>query len=107
MIPHLTSTLMLLPLQIANPIDGLTPNFDAFGGGVKAKALLILAGVWGLAILVAIGYLIRGLLAMGRTRDNNPMAHRQATGEAKAAAYSLAGLFALVAIVGAIAWIAS
>ena len=107
MAPNLLTTFLMVPMKIENPISNLQPDFNAFGADVNSKVMLILAGVWGLAILVAVLYLIRGLLAMGRTRDNNPMAHRQATGEAKAASLALACLFALVPIVGAIAWIAS
>ena len=98
---------ILIPMKIENPIAGLTPDFNAFGADVNSKVMLILGGIWALAILGAIGYLIRGLLSMAQTRDNNPHAHRQSRGEAKAAAIALACLFALVAIVGAIAWIAS
>jgi len=100
--------LRLLVDGISNPLDHVLPDFAIFGAQFTLLWQKLLAGAWGLALVVAVVYLIAGIVEMGKaTQTGNGQAH--AIGRAKAgwAAASLGGLAALSVIVGAILWIFS
>ena len=93
----------LIPTGIPNPIGGIIPDFSIFGAQFNQLWQKLIAGLWAVAIVIAIVYLIAGLLEMGKaTQTGNGQEH--AIGRAKAgwAALSLGALAALSVIVGAV-----
>lgn len=85
-----------------NPLDGVTPDFSIFGAEFTSLWLKLAAGLWALGLLIAIGYLGHGILAIAQNRnDAHPMALRQAKSEAVNASAALGGLIALPVIVTA------
>jgi hypothetical protein len=94
---------LFLAAAIQNPVDGLLPDFQFGGAEFTQLWQKLLAAVWALAIIVAIFYLITGLVAMaGASNDMNPNPQAHALGRAKAlgAFIALVGLAALAVIVG-------
>jgi uncharacterized membrane protein len=94
---------LTLAAQIKNPIDGIVPDFSFGGQQFTELWQKLIAAIWAIAIIVAIVYLIRGLVAMaGASGDLNPspQAHAQGKAKALAAFISLVGLAALAVIVG-------
>lgn len=85
-----------------NPIDGIIPDFSIFGAQFTELWQKLFAGLWGIAIIIAIVFLIRGLVAMSTTSSSNPNAYREGRTQALWAGISLGGLVALGVIVGAI-----
>lgn len=93
----------MLLATIPNPLDGLTPDFSVFGVAFTATWQKLLVGVWAMAIIIAIFFLIRGLVTMGQARGGgHPQEMRHAKTEAVWAGISLGALAALAVIVGAI-----
>lgn len=89
--------------RIENPLDGVLPNFTIFGAEFTALWQKLLAGVWALAIVVSVVFLILGILQMGKASvAQNPQGHKEGRTQAVASAISLGGLAALAVIVGAI-----
>jgi hypothetical protein len=94
---------LLIAAAIQNPMDGILPDFSFGGAEFTQLWQKLLAALWGIGIIVAIVYLIRGLVAMaGASGDMNPNPQAHAQGRAKAlgAFISLVGLAALAVIVG-------
>lgn len=91
-------------LQIANPLDHILPNFTVFGAEFTQLWQKLLAAIWGIAILVAVVYLILGMLSMATASGPaaNPMAHAEGRKKAVMAALALGCLAALAVIVGAV-----
>ena len=58
--------------KVRSPFDGVTPSIDAFGGAFKSKALLLLGGVWFIALMAVAGYYL-----IGATRMNHARRHGQ------------------------------
>lgn len=89
---------------IDNPLNGIIPNFSIFGAEFTQLWQKLLAGVWGIAIIVTIVYLILGIGAMATASgiNANPMAHAEGRKKALGAAIALGVLAALAVIVGAI-----
>lgn len=88
---------------IANPLDGILPDFSFGGAEFTQLWQKLIAAIWALGIVIAIVYLIRGLVAMaGASGDMNPNPQAHAQGRAKAlgAFISLVALAALAVIVG-------
>lgn len=101
--PHLTSPLLTGRLRfIDNPLNGVLPDFAIFGDQFTELWQKLLAGIWGLAIVVAIVYLIIGLLSMGKADSTNPQAYKAGRGQFVWALVALGGLAALAVVVGAI-----
>lgn len=86
---------------IDNPLDGVLPDFTIFGAEFTELWQKILAGIWGIAIIVSIVFLIMGILSMSAAGDN-PQAHKEARKRALMGGVGLAGLAALAVIVGAV-----
>lgn len=84
-----------------NPLNGIVPNFSIFGAQFTAAWQKIGAGLWGVAILIAIFYLGRGVLAIATSNDN-PGSRRIGQHEAARGAMALGGLVGLAVIVGAV-----
>jgi hypothetical protein len=94
---------LILATQIKNPIDGIVPDFSFGGQQFTELWQKLIAAIWAIAIIVAIVYLIRGLVAMAGASGDlnpNPQAHAQGKAKALAAFSSLVGLAALAVIVG-------
>ncbi|GAB7190760.1 hypothetical protein NUM3379_14670 [Kineococcus sp. NUM-3379] len=90
-----------------NPLDGIIPDFSIFGAEFTEVWQKIAAGLWGIAILIAVYQLGGGILAIAQNRDGHPVALRAAKREAQAAALALGGLVCLGVIVGAIIFLFS
>ena len=85
-----------------NPLDGVTPDFSVFGTEFTSMWLKLAAGLWGIGMLIAIGYLGHGILAIAQSRnDAHPMALRHSKTEVVNASAALGGLIALPVIVTA------
>jgi len=85
---------------VENPLDNIVPNFTIFGAQYTAIWEKLAAGLWGLAILVAIGYLGHGILGIATgSREGHPGQLRVARQEATRAGIALGGLIALAVIV--------
>ena len=88
---------------IDNPLNGILPNFDIFGVQFTALWQKLLAGAWGMAIVIAIVFLLIGLTSMATaTAGSNPMDYKIGRTKAIWAGISLGLLAALVVIVGGI-----
>jgi hypothetical protein len=94
---------LLVAMAIKNPLDGILPDFSFGGAEFTQLWQKLVAAAWAIGIIVAIVYLIKGLVAMaGASGDMNPnpQAHAQGKAKAMAAFFSLIGLAALAVIVG-------
>lgn len=85
-----------------NPLDGIIPNFSIFGAEFTELWQKIIAGLWGLAIIAAVVFLIIGLVTMGQNSSSDPQAVAEGKKTALRAGISLGALVALGVIVGAI-----
>ena len=93
----------LVPQAIPNPLDGILPDFTVFGAKFTALWQKLLGGLWALAILAAIAYLIRGLLGIAQHRGGgHPSQVAESRKEATMALASLGSLAALAVIVGVV-----
>lgn len=93
--------------EIPNPVEGVVPDFTIFGAEFTDLWQKLLAGVWGIALVIAVLFLIVGILAMGKNSDSNPHEYKKGRTQAMWAGISLGGLAALAVIVGAILAIVS
>lgn len=88
---------------IENPLNGILPNFDIFGVQFTQLWQKLLAGTWGIAIVIAVVFLIIGISSMATaTAGGNPMDYKVGRTKAIWAATALGLLAALVVIVGGI-----
>lgn len=95
-------TLAILPM-IDNPLDGILPDFNIFGLEFTQLWQKILGGLWALAIIGAVIFVIIGVGNMAvATSGSNPAAYKDARTQAMWAGISLGVLAALAVIVGAI-----
>ncbi|WP_251054632.1 hypothetical protein [Microbacterium sp. ISL-59] len=101
----MTITEVIVHAAIDNPLDGVLPDFSIFGVQFTALWQKVLAGIWGLALVFSVGYLIWGIVQMGKSDDGNPNAYKQGRKAAMAAGIALACLAGLTVIVGAILFI--
>ena len=84
-----------------NPLDGIVPDFTIFGAEFTAIWQKLGAGLWGLAILIAVGFLGHGILGIAMNRNSgHPGSLRESKREALNAGVALGGLIALAVIVG-------
>ena len=83
-----------------NPLDGIAPDFTIFGTQFTAIWEKLAAGLWGLGILVAVGFLGHGILGIAMNRHGgHPSSLRESKREALNAGIALGGLIALAVIV--------
>ncbi len=82
-----------------NPLTGIIPDFTVFGAQFTSIWMKLAAGLWGLAILVAIGFLAQGILGIAHNRGGHPGQLRESKKEATNASIALAGLIMLGVIV--------
>lgn len=90
-----------------NPIDGIIPDFTIFGAEFTNIWQKLFAGLWGLAIIAAIVFLVQGFFKLGASGETNPTGVAEAKKQIIRSAASLGGLVALAVIVGAVIAIAS
>ena len=83
-----------------NPLNGIIPDFAIFGAEFTAIWQKLAAGLWGLAIIIAIGYLGHGVLGIAQNRGGHPGNLRESKKEALNAGIALGGLIMLAVIVG-------
>lgn len=83
-----------------NPIANVVPNFTIFGAEFTAIWQKLAAGLWGLAILIAVGYLAHGILGIAQNRGGHPGNLRESKKEALNAGIALGGLISLAVVVG-------
>jgi len=89
--------------SIPNPLNGILPDFTVFGTKFTALWQKLLAGVWGLGLVMSVVFVIIGLVEMaGASHSNNPMEYKQGRKRALVAGISLGALAALAVIVGAV-----
>ncbi len=82
-----------------NPLDGIVPDFSIFGAEFTNIWQKLGAGLWGLAILIAVGYLAHGILGIAQNRGGHPGHLRESKREAVQAGVALGGLIALAPLV--------
>lgn len=88
---------------IPNPLNGVLPDFTVFGAKFTQLWQKLLAGVWGIAIVVAVVFIIVGIVEMGgASNSNNPQDYKHGRKRVVVAAVCLGCLAALAVIVGAI-----
>lgn len=96
-------TLIPTALSVDNPLNGVLPNFGVFGVQFTQLWQKLLGGVWGIGIVVAIVFVIVGVVQMGAaTNGGNPAAWKDARTQVLWAGISLGLLAALAVIVGGI-----
>jgi len=84
---------------VTNPLNNIVPNFTIFGAQYTAIWQKLAAGLWGLAILIGVGYLGHGLLGIAQNRGGHPGQLRDSRREAVNAGVALGGLISLAVIV--------
>lgn len=87
---------------IANPLEGVIPDFSILGAEFTEVWQKVAAAAWGLAIAVAVLYLMHGILGIATNRNAHPGQLREARKEAVNAGLALGALVMLAVIVGAI-----
>jgi uncharacterized membrane protein len=88
---------------IDNPLNGILPNFSVFGVQFTQLWQKLVGGMWALAIVAAVVYLIIGISSMATaTAGSNPMEYKVGRTKAVWSAIALAALAALAVIVGGI-----
>lgn len=93
----------ILHIAIDNPLDGILPDFSIFGAEFTELWQKIVAGLWGIGIVLAIVFLIIGIVKMSSASSSgNPNDYKTARNQAMWAGISLGVLAALAVIVGAI-----
>lgn len=86
-----------------NPLDGILPDFDVFGTEFTELWQKLIAGLWGLGIILAVVFLIIGIVKMASaSTGGNPNEYKTARNQAMWSGISLGVLAALAVIVGAI-----
>jgi len=98
----ITDVLAVLPM-IDNPLDGILPDFTIFGAEFTQLWQKIVAGIWGIAIIASVLFLVVGVGQMAAASNGgNPSAYKDARTQAMWAGIALGVLAALSVIVGAI-----
>ena len=83
-----------------NPLDHIVHDFTIFGAQFTTIWQKLAAGLWGLGILIAVGYLGHGILGIAQNRGGHPGQLRESKKEAVNAGIALGGLISLAVIVG-------
>jgi hypothetical protein len=93
----------IIRAAIDNPLDGILPDFSIFGAEFTELWQKILAGIWGIGIIIAVVFLIIGIVKMaGASSGGNPNEYKTARNQAMWGGIALGALAALAVIVGAI-----
>lgn len=86
---------------IQNPIDGIMPDFSIFGAEFTQWWQKIFAAAWALGMIVAIFFLLQGVVTMANSGDN-PHDYSRGRGNAIRALIALVLVAAFGVLVGAI-----
>jgi len=90
-------------LAIDNPIDGIIPDFSIFGAEFTELWQKVFAGLWALAIIAAILFLIVNVASMATaSAGSNPQEYKTSRTKALVSGVSLGILAAIAVVVGAI-----
>lgn len=88
---------------IENPLNGVLPDFSIFGVQFTQLWQKLLAGAWGIAIVICVVFLLIGIASMATaTAGSNPMEYKVGRQKAIWAGISLGLLAAFAVIVGGI-----
>jgi formate hydrogenlyase subunit 3/multisubunit Na+/H+ antiporter MnhD subunit len=88
---------------IDNPLNGILPNFTIFGAEFTQLWQKLLAGIWGIGIILAVAFLIIGVTRMASASSGgNPNEYKTARNQSLWAGISMGVLASLAVIVGAI-----
>jgi hypothetical protein len=88
---------------IDNPLDGILPNFSVFGAEFTELWQKLVAAAWGIAIIIAIVFLIINITSMSTaTASGNPNEYKTARNSAMYSGIAIGVLAALAVIVGAV-----
>lgn len=63
-----TAAAKVLAAAPPNPLDGVTPNLDAFGATARGKITIVLGAIWMVVILVCAAYFLLGIASYGRAK---------------------------------------
>lgn len=85
-----------------NPLDGIIPDFTIFGAEFTQLWQKLLGGVWGIAIVVVIVFLIMGFVKIAQNGETNPQAVAEGKKQVLWSFIGLGCLVALAVIVGAV-----
>ncbi|TFB87684.1 hypothetical protein E3O44_06885 [Cryobacterium algoricola] len=86
-----------------NPLNGILPNFTIFGAEFTQLWQKLLAGIWGIGIILAVAFLIIGVTRMASASSGgNPNEYKTARNQSLWAGISMGVLASLAVIVGAI-----
>jgi hypothetical protein len=86
-----------------NPFDGVVPDFNVFGIQFTQAWQKLLAGIWGIAFVVAAFGAIRAVLELQHAKKGGYQTSvHEHTESAKRSGFALAGLAALGIIFGAV-----
>jgi hypothetical protein len=89
--------------SIPNPLNGILPNFTIFGSQFTELWQKLIAGMWAIAIVLTVVFLIVGVTQMASASSGgNPMEYKTARTRAMWAAIALGVLAALAVIVGGV-----
>lgn len=80
--------------SIPNPFDGILPDFTIFGAEFTEVWQKLLAGAWGIALVIAAFFLIAGGIRLAKS-SNNPNERADARTQV---GWSLAGIAFLAAV---------
>ena len=93
----------LMPPAIDNPLDGIVPDFTAFGAEFDSLWKKLLGGAWAISLVVAIAYLMRGIVGIAQHKGgNHPSQVAESRSEAVRGGIAVGALASLAVIVGAI-----
>lgn len=84
-----------------NPIDGIIPDFSVFGAEFTQWWEKLFGALWAIAIIVALVYLLLGVVTMAQSGDN-PHDYSQGRGRAIKALVAVVILAAFGVVVGAV-----
>ena len=88
---------------IDNPMDGILPDFSFFGAEFTELWQKLLAGFWGLAILVVVIFLIYGISKMATaSTSHNPQEYKSAKSQSIGTGIALGALAIVPVLVGAV-----
>lgn len=96
---------LMIHAAVDNPLDGVAPSFD-FGSSFDAWWQKLFAGLWGLAIILALVWLVVAIAAMAKAGENNAHEHAAAKKGLIRSAAALGGLLGFGVIVGLIFYLA-
>ena len=91
----------VMAAEIPNVLEDISPDFTVFGGEFESKWKLLLAGLWGIFLIIAVGFLLHGILGIAHSKGGHPGQLRESKKEAANAGIALGGLIAAPVIVSA------